>query len=139
MLRQLVLILIVALLLPISLHASDSGSSLTRCGWLDNPTPNNFSFTDRDGEWMISMQGMGMDGGTLTPAERDRIDVALKNLPTFPKGQWKQEGNGNYGYGCMCARMTVDTEAKWVLTLADAKAKPLAACLKDPHLPQENR
>lgn len=29
----------------------------TRCGWFHNPTPNNATLTDRDGEWVVSTQG----------------------------------------------------------------------------------
>jgi hypothetical protein len=37
----------------------------TRCGWLHNPTPRNWYLIDKDGSWVISMQGgyeaQGMD------------------------------------------------------------------------------
>ena len=29
----------------------------TRCGWLANPTPANYWFYDKDGEWTIGEQG----------------------------------------------------------------------------------
>ena len=29
----------------------------TRCGWFSNPTPANASLYDRDGEWVIGVQG----------------------------------------------------------------------------------
>ncbi len=29
----------------------------TRCGWVENPTPGNWSLMDHDGEWEIGIQG----------------------------------------------------------------------------------
>jgi hypothetical protein len=48
--------------LPLSGIAADAAPAVapraeTRCGWFSNPTPNNASLTDRNGEWTIAIQG----------------------------------------------------------------------------------
>jgi len=62
----------------------------TRCGWLDNPTPGNVTLTDKDGEWVIAVQG----GYRAEGAD---------DLPDFNR-EWVAIGAGSYGYGCACAR-----------------------------------
>jgi len=89
----------------------------TRCGWLDNPTPANFRFYDKDGEWTIGEQG--------------GYQVKDFDMPVFKRGQWINGPNGSYGYGCACLRMTVDYETRRVLEIRKTYAKPLSACRKD--------
>ena len=52
----------------------------TRCGWFQNPTPANIWLDDRDGEWII-----GVQGGYQVESDWD--------WPAFKKGQWV-ETNG---------------------------------------------
>ena len=89
----------------------------TRCGWLDNPTPGNFSFYDRDGEWTIGVQG--------------GYQVEDFEMPVFKPNQWIVTNTADYGYGCACFQMTVDEETSRVLEIRKSYAKPLSACRKD--------
>ncbi|MBU0748202.1 MAG: DUF4087 domain-containing protein [Gammaproteobacteria bacterium] len=91
-----------------------------RCGWFHNPTPNNATLTDRDGEWVVSTQGG---------------DSAEGDWPVFTDAQWKKT-NGHYGYGCACMKVVVDRGDQRVLRIASATAKPLKACREDRALPK---
>ena len=73
-----------------------AGPLETRCGWFQNPTPANIWLDDRDGEWII-----GVQGGYQVESDWE--------WPAFKKGQWV-ETNGHYGYGCACLRVRVDPE-----------------------------
>ena len=42
---------------PRSLNTPTLQKSETRCGWFSDPTPANASLYDRDGEWIIAVQG----------------------------------------------------------------------------------
>lgn len=88
---------------------------VTRCGWLDNPTPSNFSLYDKEREWIISIQG--------------NYQVEDFEVPDF-KSQWI-ETNNSYGYGCACLQMTVDKETSRVLAIRKSFVKPLSVCQKD--------
>ena len=90
----------------------------TRCGWLVNPTPGNVWFYDRDGEWTIGIQG-GYQ------AEGDWAE--------FKDNQWVKT-NVNYGYGCTCMDVTTDQDERKILTIKNARARPLSACRKDKKL-----
>ncbi len=51
--RQLgAVLLLVLFLVPVRTVAAER-----RCGWLENPTPGNFSLRDRGGEWVLGVQG----------------------------------------------------------------------------------
>ena len=93
-----------------------------RCGWFSNPTPGNLSLFDRDGEWVIGVQGghQAQDSG---------------DWPSFRPGQWVEQ-NGHYGYGCACLEMRADPASKEVLAYGRTWARPLAACRHDPGLRQ---
>jgi hypothetical protein len=92
----------------------------TRCGWFTNPTPANIWLDDRDGEWII-----GVQGGYQVENDWE--------WPAFKKSQWV-ETNGHHGYGCACMRVRVDRETWHVLEIKSSTARPLSACRKDPHL-----
>lgn len=87
----------------------------TRCGWFSNPTPANASLYDRDGEWIISVQGGYQSEG---------------DWPEFGPKQWI-ETNVHYGYGCACMRLRVDHETQRVIEIESARARPLASCRRD--------
>lgn len=96
---------------------AQSEKSRTRCGWLDNPTPANYSLYDKDREWIIGVQG--------------DYQVEDFEIPTFKRGQWVETPSGSYGFGCACFEMTVDEETSRVLVIRKSYARPLAACKKD--------
>jgi hypothetical protein len=97
----------------------------TRCGWFSNPTPANVWLYDREGEWII-----GAQGGYQVEGDWD--------WPVFKRGQWLLT-NGNYGYGCACLRLRVDRETHRVSAIKSSRARPLAACRKDPLLKKWKR
>lgn len=101
-----------------TLLSSRAQKTETRCGWWDNPTPSNVWFYDKDGEWTVSIQG-GYQ------AEGDWAE--------FKANQWV-ETNGSYGYGCTCMDVTTDKAARNILTIKNARARPLSACRKDKKL-----
>ena len=88
----------------------------TRCGWLDNPTPSNYSLYDKDREWIISVHG--------------GYHVEKFAAPAFGK-QWIDYFGRSYGYGCACFQMTVDKETGRVLAIRKSYVKPLSVCRKD--------
>jgi hypothetical protein len=92
-----------------------------RCGWLVNPTPANWWLNDRDGQWILSVQGRGG-----APGFDDLPDMSLRG--------WVRTGPGSYGHGCACLDLTVDRGSKRVLRIASATPLPLAACRNDPAL-----
>jgi hypothetical protein len=86
-----------------------------RCGWFSNPTPSNASLYDRDGEWIIAVQGGYQAEG---------------DWPEFGAKQWVKT-NVHYGHGCACLRLRVDRETRQVIEIKSARARPLAACRRD--------
>ena len=89
----------------------------TRCGWLSNPTPGNYSLYDKDGEWIIGVQG--------------GYQVEDFEMPIFKRGQWIVTNTADYGHGCACLEMRTDEESSRVLEIKKSFARPLAACRKD--------
>jgi hypothetical protein len=86
-----------------------------RCGWFSNPTPSNASLYDRDGEWIIAVQGGYQAEG---------------DWPEFGVKQWVKT-NVHYGHGCACLRLRVNRETRQVIEIKSARARPLAACRRD--------
>ncbi|MDQ3797990.1 MAG: DUF4087 domain-containing protein [Acidobacteriota bacterium] len=103
---------------PVDSSSSGGAKFENRCGWFENPTPGNVWLTDRDGEWII-----GVQGGHQAEGEH----------PEFADDQWVKT-NINYGYGCACLKVKVDYKTHRVLEIASATAKPLSACRNDPAL-----
>jgi hypothetical protein len=97
----------------------DNGKIENRCGWYSNPTPGNHWIEDRDGEWIIGVQGGSQAEGDYPPE--------------FSDAQWVNT-NGNYGYGCACLRVTVNRREKQIIKVFSASARPLSACRNDPAL-----
>ena len=100
-----------------------SGDFETRCGWLDNPTPNNFWLYDKDGEWTISEQG-----GYFVEEEWE--------FPIFKPKQWVHRNTGSYGYGCACFEMQTDRQTLQVLKIRSARGQRLSKCRRDKSLKQ---
>src|SRR5678816_1524495 len=78
--------LIAGLLLGMTLITASTGSRATpslekaemRCGWFSNPTPANASLFDREGEWIISVQGGYQAEGdwpTFGPKQKIKTNV----------------------------------------------------------------
>lgn len=103
---------------PMSAAKSISGRSEKRCGWFENPTPGNAWLRDRDGEWIIGVQG-GYQ--------------AVGDWPAFKDNQWV-ETNVHYGYGCACMNVATDRRNRRILRIENAFARPLTACRKDKRL-----
>ena len=103
--------------------AASAEAAERRCGWLSNPTPANWTLLDRQGEWLL-----GVQGGYQMP------DKSWDKVPDMAGPGWRKT-NGNHGYGCAC--MTVRTEGSTmrVLEVLAAKALPLAQCRRDRRLP----
>lgn len=114
---------LVAAALLMSAHATTTAApkpvakTALRCGWFDNPTPQNASLTDRDGEWTISVQGGHATSGNWPPK--------------FKPSQWVRTNAGSHGYGCACFKVSVDKEASQITHIASAYARPLSACRND--------
>jgi len=98
----------------------------TRCGWLDNPTPANIWLYDRDGQWIIGVQGGYQLEGDL-------------ELPDFKPRQWVSTNVGSYGYGCACLRLRVNKQTHEVLEIKSSRARPLSTCRQDPSLKKWKR
>lgn len=88
----------------------------TRCGWFSNPTPANAWLEDRNGEWIISVQGGHQAEG---------------EWPTFKPRQWVSTNVGSYGYGCACLQLRADHQTHRVLEIKSSSARPLSACRRD--------
>lgn len=66
----------------------------TRCGWVINPTPGNWSLIDADQEWILASRG-GID----TPG--------MDNMVDFTEGDGVVTDGASYGNGCACLRVEV--------------------------------
>jgi hypothetical protein len=118
-LQKLLLIALAAT--PLAGMAADSPPTAgprgeLRCGWFENPSPNNASLSDRDGEWAIAIQGKFEAQG---------------DWPEFKESEWVSSGNASYGYGCACLRVVTNRETRRIVSILSAKVKPLAACKRD--------
>ena len=98
-------------------YADESTQDITlRCGWFDNPSPNNAWLNDKDGEWTVSIQGGHQAKG---------------EWPQFKRLQWVRTGSGSYGYGCVCMKVRANAESQEIIQIISAAAKPLSACRQD--------
>jgi uncharacterized protein DUF4087 len=104
------------------LATAPPAQSERRCGWLQNPTPANFSLIDRDGEWLLGAQGSYQAPG-------------MDDMPDMTTAGWV-EVNGHYGYGCACIDAVVDRASRRVTRLISARPVPLRQCRADRALPR---
>ena len=120
--RLLIAFLLLAMTLVSAYASSPTLTTLEtsemRCGWFINPTPANVSLFDRDGEWIIGVQGGYQAEG---------------DWPQFSDDQWVAT-NGNYGYGCACLQVRVNRTRRKVIAIESSQAKALAVCRRDPAL-----
>jgi hypothetical protein len=96
--------------------AASQATRQQRCGWFDNPSPQNASLIDRDGNWTVSVQGG---------------ESARGSWPRFSGKQWVKTGAGSYGYGCTCMTVEVDVQTQHIQRIHSANAKPISACSSD--------
>lgn len=92
-----------------------------RCGWFQNPTPANALLRDRDGLWVIAVQGGHQAKG---------------NWPEIPPKEWIITNVGSYGYGCACLDVIVDrsTNPRRIVEIKSSQAQALKVCRTDPYL-----
>ena len=112
---------LVRYVIAVALFPALAGAAERRCGWLENPTPGNFSLRDQQGEWV-----MGEQGGY----QADGMD----EIPDFTTRGWVGT-NGNYGYGCACLVGVFDGRRHQLVRVVHAEAVPLARCKADRKLP----
>lgn len=105
---------------PATIRPQRSPSAI-RCGWLDNPTPGNFSLRDHDGEWVLAEQGGYQARG-------------VERIPDL-SGDEFVELNGPHGYACACIRASVEVKTHRVLRVFSVKQRLLKVCLADRALP----
>ena len=111
--------------LSLAVYADKASSKFeTRCGWFNNPTPANVWLFDRDGEWVI-----GVQGGYQVEGDWD--------WPEFKPEQWV-EVNGSYGYGCACMTLRVNKKTHRVLEIKSARPRELSDCRNDKALKKFN-
>lgn len=92
-----------------------SAPAQLRCGWFENPTPANAWLIDREGEWVISLQGWHSAEG---------------DWPSFKPWRWVST-NGHYGYGCTCMRVLTDPDTFTVTRILSSSSRSLDTCRKD--------
>lgn len=108
------------------LSTSALAATQNRCGYIENPTPGNYSLLDSAGEWIISVQGGHQaEGDVATPKTAKDPEYVLTN--------------GNYGYWCGCVTATVDAKEMKVLKIKSSRMLPLNTCLRDRKLKQAFR
>jgi hypothetical protein len=115
-----ILVLLGLLVLSPPLAAKEPGGVQKLCGWIENPTPANWWLDDRNGQWIISVQG---------DYEAEGID----KLPDFGEKNWVAT-NGSHGYGCACLKARVDKDKRRVTTIEDVSVEALDVCRADKHL-----
>ena len=118
------LIVLISLIITASVLAEsdnsespNTGQFETRCGWFDNPTPGNISLYDRDGEWIIGVQGGHQVEGDW-------------EWPEFTPERWART-NVNHGYGCVCLEVQADHQTHEILAIGKSHAKELKSCQQD--------
>ena len=100
---------------------ASAAAAETRCGWFANPTPGNFSLTDRHGIWWLAAQGTSGVRGFYDALERDR-----------GRGGWV-ETNGSYGHGCACLEGEFGPNfSNQVYGISYVETIPLERCARDP-------
>ena len=111
------LLSVLALPLTSALAAGRAGAE-NRCGYLANPTPANWWLNDKDGEWIISVQG-GYQARGL-----DRLPESF-----FDEG-WEKT-NGWYGFRCACLSVSTDRKTMRITRIYSGKALPMQTCQDD--------
>ena len=110
--------LVIAAALAISAPALAAGPTRHLCGWIANPTPANWSLTDKRAEWIIGVQGGHQAEG---------------DLPDFQRGKryWVKTQPNGHGYGCACIDAVVDEGTKEVSKIVKTRVLRLRVCRAD--------
>lgn len=116
--------LILAIISFISVIALPVKATETRCGWLQVPSRMNWFLKDRDGTWIILLQGESPPPGMETiPSHGDEKEV-VRTAPSR-------------GYSCTCLNVIVDRNSMRIIEIRGGEALPLSTCREDPSLPKE--
>jgi Protein of unknown function (DUF4087) len=102
---------------------ASAAAAETRCGWVLNPSPANWSLQDRQAEWIMATQGGEQAEG-------------MDTLPDFTEGEWIVTNGSSYGFGCAC--MDVETESgdpPRITRIRSVKQLKLGKCQNDRKLP----
>ena len=89
----------------------------TRCGWVDNETPGNFTLLDRDGAWVIAAQGGYQAKGFDTLPDLSEKEFAELNAP--------------HGYSCDCLKVTVDARRHRIAKIFGVTLRTIKDCQDD--------
>ena len=93
-----------------------------RCGWVMNPTPGNWYFTDADGDWTLAEQGS------------DEEALGMENIGDISAGDYVAN-NGNYGYACGCMKVEANMDTMRIISVYSFNQKKISACKRDKNLP----
>lgn len=102
-------------LTPVDLAIAGKGFE-KRCGWFENPTPSNAWLNDREGQWIIGVQGGYQAQG---------------DWPSFQPHQWVRTNAVSYGYGCACLQVKVNSKSHKIIQIKSSKAQSLQVCRRD--------
>lgn len=111
-------LLALSLLLPLGASASVSEQ---RCGWIENPSPENYFLVDQDGSWTIAVQGGYQAKG-------------FENLPPLTLGNEKKQGAAV----CACVDVELSKAKRRVEKIVDSFRLPATNCLNDQSLPKRD-
>ena len=121
--RSLLLTIAVMIAAPFATptaYAETTANAVTRCGWFQNPSPGNAWLIDKDGEWIVGVQGGHQAEG---------------DWPDFDRVGWIST-NRSYGYGCACLAVIVKAQSHDILRIIRSTAQPLKTCVRDKRLPK---
>jgi Protein of unknown function (DUF4087) len=92
----------------------------TRCGWIVNPSPGNWSLIDAKQEWYIAAQG---------GKQAEGMDL----IPDLTEHEWVVTNGGSYGYGCAC--MSVETSGDEIELIQSFRQIEIRKCTNDNNIP----
>ena len=93
-----------------------------RCGWLQNPTPRNWTLSDADGDWLLSSQG------------DQREAAGMDIIPDITVHDFVVTNPPDHGYACACLSVDVDAQAMRIDRITGFQQLPLRKCDADPNL-----
>lgn len=118
--RPYVALLAFLILTPLTPARAADTRTESRCGWIINMSPGNFSLRDKDAEWTLSEQGGYQAKG-------------MDKIPDLSGDQFVDLGP--HGYGCACIDGVMKAETHEVVGIKTFTQKKLKDCLADETLP----